>query len=143
MSVILIPTIYKPTRITEHSTLTNVESAIIVTYITDHLPTVLFSNIDTKEKSQSKQPSAMYKHRHTDDDIKMFKSKLSKTNWQNVFVCGNANDDYDAFVKKFNDLYDACIPFKKCPSKHKWDAGLLWITKGILKCIRGLPFSME
>ena len=140
----LIPTIYKPTRITEHTAtiidniLTNtdniVESAIIVTDITDHMPTVLVSNINSKEKSKPKQ-NALYKRRHTDDNINIFKSNLSKTNWQNILVNGNANDDYDAFVKKFNDLYDECIPLKKCTSKHKRDPRSPWITKGILKSI--------
>ena len=81
----LIPTIYKPTRITEHTAtiigniLTNtdniVESAIIVTDITDHMPTVLVSNINSNEKSQPKQ-NALYKRRHTDDNINIFKSNL-------------------------------------------------------------------
>ena len=36
----------------------------------------------------------------------MFKSKLSKTNWQNVLISGNANNDYNELVKKFNNIYD-------------------------------------
>ena len=109
----LIPTIYKPTRITEHTAtiidniITNtdniVECAINVTDITDHMPTVLVSNINSKEKSKPKQ-NALYKRRHTDDNINIFKSNLSKTNLKNILVNGNANDDYDAFVKKFNNL---------------------------------------
>ena len=47
-----------------------------------------------------------------------FKNKLSKTNWQNILVSCNANDDYNAFVKKFNDLYDECIPLNKCTGKQ-------------------------
>ena len=78
-----------------------------VTDITDHMPTVLVS-INSKEKSQPKQ-NALYKRRHTDDNINIFKSNLSKTNWQNVLINGNANDDYNAVVKKFNDLYDECM----------------------------------
>ena len=98
------------------------------------MPTVLVSNINSKEKSKPKQ-NALYKRRHTDDNINIFKSNLSKTNWQNILVNGNANDDYDAVVKKFNDLYDECIPLKKCTSKHKRDPRSPWITKGILKSI--------
>ena len=78
-----------------------------VTVITDHMPTVLVS-INSKEKSQPKQ-NALYKRRHTDDNINIFKSNLSKKNWQNVLINGNANDDYNAVVKKFNDLYDECM----------------------------------
>ena len=98
------------------------------------MPTVLVSNINSKEKSKPKQ-NALNKRRHTDDNINIFKSNLSKTNWQNVLVNGNANDYYDAFVKKFSDLYDECIPLKKCTSKHKRDPRSPWITKGILKSI--------
>ena len=57
-----------------------VESAFMVTDITDHMPNVLVSNINSKEKSQPKQ-NAVYKKRHTDDNINVFKSNLSKTNW--------------------------------------------------------------
>ena len=84
------------------------------------MPTVLVSNINSKEKSQPKQ-NVLYKRRHTVDNINIFQSNLSKTNWQNILVNGNGNDDYNAFVKKFNDLYDECIPLKKCTSKHKRD----------------------
>ena len=84
----LIPTIHKPTRLTEHTAtiidniLTNtdniVESAIIVTDITDHMPTVLVSNINSKEKSQPKQ-NALYKRRHTNDN-----SVLCQSNWRKI-----------------------------------------------------------
>ena len=38
-------------------------------------------------------------------------------------------------MKKFSDIYDECIPLKKCTSKYKRDPLSPWITKGILKSI--------
>ena len=140
----LIPTIYKPTRITEHSAtiidniLTNIdntaETAIIVTDITDHLPTVLVSNMCSKEKEKQK-PKVTFKRRYTDDNINLFKSKLSKVDWENILVNANVNVDYTIFLNKFDDLYNECVPLRKCNNKRKRNPRLPWITNGILKSI--------
>ena len=47
----------------------------------------------------------------------------------------DVNQDYNTFVTKFQELYDECIPLKKCTSKRKRDPKLPWITKGLLKSI--------
>ena len=70
-SLSLIPTIYKPTRITDSTAtiidniLTNadnvVESAIVVTDISDHLPTVLVSDLIPEVKHVSKHNYYVYK----------------------------------------------------------------------------------
>ncbi len=124
----LMPTIYKPTRITEHTATiidniltyidNTVESAIIVSDITDHLPTILVSNLNSKENIKQ-EPNITLKRRHTDDSINMLKSKLSKVNWKNLLGNGNVNSDYNVFVKTFNDLYNTCVPLKKCNNKRK------------------------
>jgi hypothetical protein len=122
----LIPTIYKPTRITEHTAtiidniLTNadniVESAIIITDISDHLPTVLVTDLNLKCTQKQKH---IYKRCHTNDNIERFKQELSKINWKNVLNNDNVDDDYNAFDKLFIELYDKCILLKKCSSKYK------------------------
>ena len=47
----------------------------------------------------------------------------------------DVNQDYNTFVTKFQELYDECIPLKKCTSKRERDLKLPWITKGLLKSI--------
>ena len=47
----------------------------------------------------------------------------------------DANQDYNTFVTKFQELYDECIPLKKCISKGKRDPKLPRITMGLLKSI--------
>jgi hypothetical protein len=140
----LIPTIYKPTRITATTAtiidniLTNaentVESAILITDLSDHLPTILVSdmNFDVKYKQKNKY---VYKRCHTGDNIDRFKQELSKINWKTILNNNNADDDYNAFNKIVIELYDKCIPVKKRSSKYKKDPRSPWITKGILKSI--------
>ena len=143
-SLSLIPTIYKPTRITDSTAtiidniLTNadnvVESAIVVTDISDHLPTVLVSDLIPEVKHVSKH-NYVYKRQYTDDNIEYFKRELTKVKWKKILSDQNVNDDYDIFVRTFNDLHDKCIPLKKCTNKYKCDPRSPWITKCILKSI--------
>ena len=140
----MIPTIYKPTRITENTAtiidniLTNcdnvVKSAILVTDITDHLPTILMSNLSLDKKACSTNKS-FYKRVHSDDNISRFKNQLSKVKWEEVLENTNVDDDYDTFLKHFQNIYDECIPLKKCTNKPKRDPRSPWITKGLLKSI--------
>ena len=137
----LIPTIYKPTRITETSAtiidniLTNCESiinsTILVTDISDHFPTVLISNLSLYDKNQHKN-KCFYKRLYNDDNVLKLKKYLSELKWEELFDNINAEDDYSKFVTKFQELYDECIPLKKCTSKPKKEPRSPWITKGLL-----------
>jgi len=79
----LMPTIYKPTRITKTSAtlidniLTNNEnilhSAILLTDVSDHLPTILSTNLDVTDTFHRK---VTYKRVHNNDNI----NKLKKLN---------------------------------------------------------------
>ena len=80
----LMPTIYKPTRITEHSAtcidniltnninVSNVVSNILITDISDHLPTILMVNTG-KRKSTKSGASFYFKRNHNDHNIKRMK----------------------------------------------------------------------
>ena len=132
------------TRITETSAtcidniLTNNEditqSTIIVTDITDHMPTILSSNIDfTMQKQFTK--NVTYKRKLCDANINRLKQKLSNVNWHEVLSNDDVNSDYNKFVDKFNGLYDECVPLRKCTINRKKEPLSPWITKGILKSI--------
>ena len=139
-----IPTIYKPTRITETTAtlidniLTNCDgvqnSAIFVTDISDHMPTSLVSNLSLQDISVQKSMYS-YKRCHSDDNISRLKKCLADVKWEEVLDNVDANQDYDTFINKFEELYNECIPLKNCKSKRKTDPKYPWVTKGLLKSI--------
>ena len=141
----LMPTIYKPNRITKTTAtiidniLTNnteniIKSSIIVTDITDHMPTILLSDLDISEtKPNIKKP--IYKRVHSDDNIINFKKKLLKVKWHEILDNIDVNSDYNTFVETFNKLYDECFPLKKCSENRRKDPLSPWITKGLLTSI--------
>ena len=142
----LIPSIYKPTRITSTSAtcidniLTNntniVQSYIIVTDISDHFPTILTCNPCMPMKSQIKHNQKyVYKRKICNENINNFKQRLSKVKWKEILNNINVDDDYNMFIETFDNLYDECIPLKKCTLKKKKDPLSPWITKGLLKSI--------
>ena len=121
----ITPTILKPTRITETTAtiidniLTNsnddvIKTNILVTDITDHFPTVLYKQIYDLKRHKNAKNKYVYKRIHSDVNIKKLKNKLSGVNWNNDILSGNDPDiDYTNFTKKFNEIYDECIPLKK------------------------------
>ena len=140
----LIPAIYKPTRITATSAtiidniLTNCEniikSYIITTDISDHMPTVLISNLSLHSKPTNGN-KYKYKRFHNDDNIGKLKTCLSKIKWAEILDKVNVDDDYNTFISKFQDVYDECIPLKKCANKPNKEPRSPWITKGLLRSI--------
>ena len=142
----LMPTIYKPTRITEHSATcidniltnninaSNVASNILITDISDHLPTILMVN--NGKRINTKPGASFYsKRNHNDHNIKRMKEKLSNINWQNELNNQDVNDDYGKFINMFNVVYDDCIPLKKYKCNNRKDPKFPWISKGLLKSI--------
>ena len=137
----LIPTIYKPTRITETTAtcidniLTNSESilnsTIFVTNVSDHFPTALVSNLSLHDKNKNEN-TFYYKRVYNDDNVSKFKKCLSEVKWEELLDNINAEDDYTKFVNKFLDLYEHCIPLRKCTRKPKKEPRSPWITKGLL-----------
>ena len=138
-----IPSIFKPTRKTENTAtiidniLTNeckcIHSAILVTDISDHLPTIFSSNSGEKYKNDSNK--YYFSRSYTDANIEYFKKRLSNVNWVDILDGNDPNQDYSSFVKTFSDLYNECIPMKKCKIKKKNNPQSPWITKGLLKSI--------
>ena len=109
----LMPTIYKPTRITEFTAtiidniLTNseniIKSSILVTDISDHFPTTLSTNLDFVNTSSNVKRVA-YKRNYSNDYITKLKKKLKEVNWCDILDGNNADDDYNRFIVTFDDL---------------------------------------
>ena len=139
----LIPSIHKPTRITEETAtiidniLTNydrdVNSRIVLTDISDHLPTIVTTNCAVPNKSNNNK--YVHKRLLTDGNVSKLKQKLSNIEWDNVLQGDNVNDDYEMFLKTFTETYNDCIPIKKCVFNKKKDPKSPWITRGLLKSI--------
>ena len=63
------------------------------------------------------------------------KRKLAQVNWNDLLHGIDAESDYDNFISKFNELYDECIPVRKCKINRRKTPQSPWITKGLLKSI--------
>ncbi len=142
LSFNLIPSINKPTRITEKSAtlidniLTNnidISSAILVTDISDHFLTATFSN--ERLNTRSVQKGYIYKRNYTNDNIDNLKEKLSKFNWSEVLHDHDVDEDYNTYLSILNNLVDECIPIRKHKINKKTEPLSPWITKGLLKSI--------
>ena len=88
----MLPTIYKPTRITEitatiiDNILTNndediAQSTILITNVSDHFPTIISANLDL-EIPKSSIKKCIYKRINSNENISKLKQKLSDVNWQ-------------------------------------------------------------
>ena len=106
----LIPLIHKPARITEESAtiildniLTNLDSSVIskivLTDVSDHLPTILTTNLSVKNKPHDKK--YVYKRVFSDANIAKLKQRLTSVNWVSILHGNSANDDYEVFLKNF------------------------------------------
>ena len=111
-SYYLVPTILKPTRITETSatiidnTMTNsnekIKTGIIVTAITDHFPTVFNKNLNIlRQKSNNTNNKYVYRRNHSDDDVSRFKNSLSCVSWSEILDGVDANSDCNKYFNKF------------------------------------------
>ena len=135
----LVPTILKPTCITETSATIidniitnsneNIKTGIIVTDITDHFPTVYYKNSNMFKQKSTTSDKHVYKRIHSDDNVAKFKNSLSSVNWSGILNGVDANSDYDNFIKKFTEVYDECIPLKKSKINRKTIPQSPWITK--------------
>ena len=83
----LVPTILRPTRITETSATIidniitnsneNIKTGIILTDITDHFPTVYHKNSNMFKQKSTTADKYVYKRIHSDDNVTKFKNSLS------------------------------------------------------------------
>ena len=141
----LLPTIYRPTRITETTAtlidniFTNAyseckKSGIICSDLSDHLPVIVSCHKNAKI-SKSKIKYA-YRRCYSPDAIKKFKDMLSDIHWNDIIEFDSikdVNNAYAMFYNKYREIYDICFPVekkilcgKKCPKQP-------WITPALIK----------
>ena len=142
-----LPSIIKPTRITSTSAtlidniLLNtvsklIDSFIIVTDISDHLPIMIRVNITLSHKPFS---TTHINRKFDDVSLARFKSLLNQIDWSSVnILCCNANPDaaYDEFFTKFKDAYNIAFPLIKVMVRRRDKFKNPWMTPGLLKSSR-------
>ena len=142
----LLPTITKPTRITSTtSTLIDnilcssisklIDSFIIVTDISDHLPVMVRVDLN----SCSQLPIHTQTRRIDETSITHFKAQLAQINWSSVHTfCSNNNPDiaYDEFFTLLKTEYDKSFPLIKKTTSYRNNFKHPWMTTGLLKSSR-------
>ena len=140
----LIPTITKPTRIT-HASATlidniyvkfynnhiNLNSAILVTDISDHLPVFCFIT-SQNIKLKSYKPLIFEKRQINEKVTNQIQTMIEQTNW-NYLDDININDACDELTEKIKDTLDLYAPLKTIKIPHTNIIRDPWMTKGLIK----------
>ncbi len=140
----LYPSITKPTRITSKSATLidniftnskyNQTSGIFMTDLSDHLPIFICTDLKTKKVVENND---VYVRHFTKENIEHFKKELNSVDWNVQCISTNVNNSYSNFIKKFNELFDKCIPLKKKSSQpRKGKPHSPWISSSLLKSIK-------
>ena len=66
--------------------------------------------------------------------IDKLKQRLTSGNWESI-LHDSTNDNYEAFLKTFTDIYDEFIPCKKKVFQRRKELKSPWTMKGLLKSI--------
>lgn len=139
------PLILKPSRITKDSatlidnifvniTNGNINSGLLVTDVSDHLPVFAVlegnNNFNFLEKIQTHYSGRV----KTPEAIAAFKTGLANHDWHEVYV-EDTNDAHNAFLDTFMTLYDRYCPVKKFTQNSK-NRRKSWLTKGLEKACK-------
>nr|XP_053634311.1 uncharacterized protein LOC128689840 [Cherax quadricarinatus] len=138
---LLIPAIFKPTRITETSislidhiwinTISPLKSGIVTDNTTDHYPTFLVTNLGKLPQDITKVTFRL----HNETAVNNFIAAMNNIDWQNELeTYTNMNECVNNFLKKAQSLFN-----KHCPQKTKQITAKRlnnpWLTPSILKSI--------
>lgn len=143
-----LPTIDRPTRVTDHSAtlidniITNdivakIDSGVLITDLSDHFPIFLTSyqkslvypskhnsNSTTKQTRQLKS-----------DNIRGLNNNLSIIQWNDVYHESNCEAAYQVFHDKLSNIYNIHCPIKSTKLSKRKTPRKPWITPGLVKSI--------
>ncbi|XP_060780217.1 uncharacterized protein LOC132888186 isoform X1 [Neoarius graeffei] len=135
----LYPTITRPSRITSHSTTlidniftnileNNIESGLLLTDISDHLPifNVYYCNYSKKKDTKNYK----YIRVKTEETMIALKNDLIIQDWNVVYKKKDVDKAYEEFLIIFNELYNKNCPIKKYSNIHRY-TNSPWVTKGL------------
>ena len=134
----LVPTITKPTRVTQKSCSlidniytnnfsgsSNCLSGILYTDISDHYPVFHIDYSDNVVFPRKTFTKRVY----SQENIVKFSSMLTDKSWIDVLNCNDPQVSYSQFHKELFELYDICFPFKTF--KYGYKTRKPWLTDGM------------
>ena len=103
----MIPTINKPTRVTQKTTTaidnsftdTFFKTAIFKSDISDHFPICFLVPSSMKQTNNTKK-TVIFKRVFDAGSIELFKKKLYETSWDDIEASLNPNEAYKSFLNK-------------------------------------------
>jgi len=139
------PLILRPTRITPTTAtlidnfFTNslnsvIDSAIITSEISDHLPIITWTN-NVSHTLHNIGKTEM-KRNFTDETSATFRNNLSNIDWNPVLHLCNENEPdmaYNLFLKMVRISYDEAFPLKPIKISKSNTFHQPWMTRGLLK----------
>ena len=141
-----LPSIIKPTRITEHSAtiidnifiksqFDMIKSGLLYENISYHLP--IFAFIPFKcESYNTKTTPALYETRPlTNSSLIKFKYQLGNLDWAPLYAKNSSGSQYSNFLTTYLDTLNFCCPTKRVMNK-KHCLVKPWITCGMLRSIK-------
>ncbi|XP_065672231.1 putative histone-lysine N-methyltransferase 1 [Hydra vulgaris] len=139
----LIPTINKPTRVTNNSStlldniITNnfhnnrLNTGIIKTDFSDHFPTFLVTNNIINNNIPSK--TTIFRRQINENSVKQFQNLLrNNVDWNLILQSNDANNSYDLFLNQFCKQYETAFPEKQIIVNTK-TVRTPWMSNGLLK----------
>ena len=143
----MIPTITRPTRITNTSATLidniyisgkiqrNYESHLIVTDISDHLPSLLLLK---QTKVKDKTPIEFESRNLNDDKIMKIKNELRKIDWNGLLNSKNCNINFNTLCNEIGTAMDKMAPVKTTRISGRRRYTEPWLTTGLEKSSRVL-----
>ena len=139
----LIPSITKPTRVTQKSCSlidniyvnnfsdgSNSLSGILYCDVSDHFPVFHIDYSDCVVLPRKTFTRRVY----SQENIAKFMSMLSDKSWFDVMNCNDAQVSYTRFHEELREVYDACFPFKIF--KEGYNTRKPWLSEGMKEQIR-------
>ena len=136
----LIPTVTRPTRITNSSAtlIDNIivsqnlcgaySSNILINDTSDHLPTICFLN----SLISAKKELVVIKSRDTQlRNLAALKQKLQDHDWTQDLLDPSPSKNMEAIHNMLTTTIDHCIPYKECTVNHKHIRKEVWLTASI------------
>lgn len=140
----LIPTITKPTRIThtsatlidniyvKHNKQHKVNSAILVSDMSDHLPVFCFIN-STAQRQQPKSTTQFQCRKLTNTQFLNIKQSLDTINWNEELCDRSADDACDHFIHVLNTVINIHAPLKTINIPKRKIIREPWMTPALIK----------
>ena len=134
-----LPLLTLPSRITENTAnlldmiFTNkkqnfYESGLLMSTISDHLPTCYFNLTTSKRKERKKE---FYHDMSTKNKAK-FTDNLKSKDWSNIITENNPNLAFENFKNELNQSYLSCFPLKEKKSNIQNRPSKPWFTPELI-----------